>query len=56
MGFSTLLSGVSRLFGKEEVGGSNPLGSSKSEWTLLHSDFLCRKISHMYGDRTIIKT
>ncbi len=29
MGFSTLLSGVSRLFGKEEVGGSNPLDSSR---------------------------
>ena len=47
---------LSRIFGKEEVGGSNPLGSSKSEWTLLHSDFLCRKISHMYGDYTIVKT
>lgn len=31
MGFSALLSGVSRLFGKEEVGGSNPLGSSKKK-------------------------
>ena len=41
--FAALAQQAEHFLGKEEVGSSNLLGSSTSEWTLLHSDFSFKK-------------
>ena len=41
--FAVLAQQAEHFLGKEEVGSSNLLDSSTSEWTLIHSDFLLHK-------------
>ena len=41
--YAALAQSVEHFLGKEEVGGSNPLGSSTSERTWLRSDFSLQK-------------
>ena len=39
---------------KPRAEGSSPSAPATSEWTSLHSDFLCRKISHMLRHSSFI--
>ena len=50
--FAVLAQQAEHFLGKEEVGSSNLLDSSTSEWTLIHSDFLLHK--NLFANGTFV--